>query len=142
MSHGARTPRARNNTMDTKSPPVAPLALAPCSAFWKSPALKHRSKHYPERFGDRVPLRIKMLMNVRPDPWCAAIQGKPGTILRREETYVAWTNSHGAAAGICENGEVLGVKPDEFEVAEWYSPNVADEPRAGSALSPKPQSLE
>lgn len=61
-----------------------------------------------------------MLVNVRPDLWCGAIHGKPGTILRRDQVYAAWTNSHGAVCGICENGELLGVKPDEFEVEEWF----------------------
>lgn len=72
-------------------------------------------------------MRIKMLMNVRPDPWCGAIggigSGGPGTILRYDETYECWANSHGAVAGICANGFKLGVKPDEFEVVEWYMPN-------------------
>ncbi len=100
-------------------------APAPGSAFWESPALKTQSKHYPERFKGRVPMRIRMLMNVRPDPWCGAIgqSGGPGTILRYDETYECWTNSHGAVAGICANGFALGVKPDEFEVVEWYMPN-------------------
>lgn len=99
---------------------VSAFTPTPGSRFWESPALKRRSKHYPERFSDRVPQRIRMLMNVRPDLWCS---GTPGTILRRNEVYVAWTNSHGAVAGICENGEVLGVKPDEFEVVDWYIEN-------------------
>jgi len=86
-----------------------------------SPALTHQSKHYPERFGGRVPLQIKMLMTVRPDPWCSLARvGKPGTILREGQIYTAWTNSHGAVCGWCCNGEKLGVKPDEFEVVSWH----------------------
>ena len=87
-----------------------------------SPALTTQSKHYPARWNGRVPKRIKMLMNVRPDAWCGAIGqgGGPGTILRYGETYDAWTNSHGAVAGYCANGCKLGVKPDEFEIVEWY----------------------
>lgn len=113
------------NTLTLEQPAIPPLPPAPGSAFWESPALKTQSKHYPARFKGRVPMRIKMLMNVRPDPWCGAIgqSGGPGTILRYDETYECWTNSHGAVAGICANGFKLGVKPDEFEVVEWYMPN-------------------
>lgn len=99
-------------------------ALAVGSAFWESPALTLRSRHYPEHFNDRVPLTIRMRVNVRPDAWCSAISGKPGTILRCGEVYPAWTNSHGAVCGICANGERLGVKPDEFEVEEWHTMNL------------------
>lgn len=116
------------NTLPKKDGPAETLALAPGSAFWESPALKHRSKHYPERFDDRVPLTIRMRFNVRPDAWCGAIGGKPGTILRGGEIYPAWTNSHGAVCGICANGERLGVKPDEFDVESFYSPNGSHEP--------------
>lgn len=86
--------------------------------FADSPALKLRSRHYPERFNDRVPRRIKMLMTVRPDAW-GFITTPPGTVAVLGEVYEAWTNSHGAVAAICKNGEVLGVKPNEFEVSEW-----------------------
>jgi len=47
---------------------------------------------------------------------------KDGTILCREKEYEAISNSHGAISGICENGEPLGVKPQEFvfvEAPEW-----------------------
>lgn len=121
MSHAPQHhPSAPSVTHAPANPQCGALALAPGSAFWESPALKHRSKHYPERFNDRVPLTIRMTMNVRPDLWCS---GRPGTILRRDEVYPAWTNSHGAVCGICANGERLGVKPDEFEVESFYSPN-------------------
>jgi uncharacterized repeat protein (TIGR02543 family) len=43
-------------------------------------------------------------------------------------TYDAWTNSNGAVSAVCNNIDGnchLGVKPDEFEVAEWYdTPNI------------------
>lgn len=88
----------------------------------ESPALKFKSNHYPARFNGRVPKRIKMLMDVRPDFLCglAGGGGGPGTILRAGEIYEAWTNSHGAVAGYCANGFKLGVKPDEFEVEAWH----------------------
>ena len=124
MSHAPNNSPAPSvePSSDQQGQPRA-LALAAGSAFWESPALKLRSRHYPEHFEDRVPLTIRMRYNVRPDPWCDAIGGKPGTILRGGEVYPAWTNSHGAVCGICANGERLGVRPDEFEVEEWYAPN-------------------
>lgn len=64
-------------------------------------------------------MRIKMLENVRPD---LAFLAKPGTILRRGVEYEARTNRNGAISGICENGEVLGVRPGDFvflEVPDW-----------------------
>ena len=69
-------------------------------------------------------MRIKMLMDVRPDALCrmAGIGGGPDTILKNGQTYDAVTNSHGAVSGVCANGFILGVKPDEFEVVGWYTP--------------------
>lgn len=32
----------------------------------------------------------------------------------------AWTNSHGAVTVVFADGEKLGVKPNEFEVADWH----------------------
>lgn len=59
-------------------------------------------------------MKIKMLVNVRPD-WPL---GKPGTILRTGMIYEAKRNKNGAVTGLCGNGEWLGVKPDEFEVVK------------------------
>lgn len=42
---------------------------------------------------------------------CIALAGK---------TYEAWTNIHGAVAVVTESGKMLGVKPDEFMVLDWY----------------------
>lgn len=58
-------------------------------------------------------MKIRMLENVRPD---LVFLAKPGTILRCGKVYEATENKYGAVSGICENGEVLGVKPDEFEL--------------------------
>lgn len=90
------------------------------SPFWKSPALMHRSKHWPERYGARIPMRIKMSITVRPDPWCVVVDPKyRGMVLANEGEYFCTVNSHGAVCGICDDGRQLGVKPDEFEVIEW-----------------------
>lgn len=98
----------------------------PESLFWKQIALHTRSKHWPERFGNRIPLRIKMNMTVRPDFAFILPPEKRGMILIQNEIYIATANSHGAVCGICECGHELGVKPDEFEVEEWYSPEGAE----------------
>lgn len=59
-------------------------------------------------------MKIKMLKTVRPDMFL----GKPGTILRAGIVYEAKQNKNGAVTGLCDNGEWLGVKPDEFEEVE------------------------
>jgi hypothetical protein len=63
--------------------------------------------------GDEI--RIKMLCNVRSD---LPFGVKPGTILRAGEEYDGASNRNGAICGICENGEIIGVKPGEFEFLE------------------------
>lgn len=60
-------------------------------------------------------MRIKMLETVVPDMWWLA---KPETILSAGVEYEARSNPHGAISAICENGELLGVKPGEFEIVE------------------------
>ncbi len=60
-----------------------------------------------------------MLHNVRQDLLFLA---KPGTILQYGMEYEAQSNRLGAISGICENGEVLGVKPGDFvflEAPDW-----------------------
>jgi hypothetical protein len=47
---------------------------------------------------------------------------KPGTVLRAGDEVVAETNPNGAISGLCENGEWLGLYPEEFEfisAPEW-----------------------
>lgn len=57
-------------------------------------------------------MRIKMVQDVRSDlPFLST----PGTILRFGKIYDASANKHGAVCGKCENGEMLGVRPGEFE---------------------------
>jgi hypothetical protein len=88
------------------------------SAFWKSPALTHRSYRYPARFEDRVPMFVKPRFNVRPD--FPGIIGAPAdSMARKDQSYPAWTNSLGAVAAVLESGWLLGLKPDEFEVTGW-----------------------
>ena len=80
-----------------------------------SPALEHRSLLYPKRFRGRVPKRIRILTEVRSDmPIMAAVMAM------QDEEYDAWTNAHGAVSAILSDGTLLGVKPREFEVIEWF----------------------
>ena len=113
--------------MDPSQPPAADRAALPpvLSPFWKSPALTHRSPHYPSRYADRVPMLIKMLRTVDPD-YAWIIKTPEGTEAKYNHTYPAWTNMHGAVAACLPNGQQLGVKPEapgqaaEFEVTHWF----------------------
>ena len=63
-------------------------------------------------------MKIRMLETVRPE-FVFLLAGIPqDTILVYGEVYEAVQNKHGAVCGICRNGQRLGVKPGEFEVAE------------------------
>ena len=62
-------------------------------------------------------LKIKMLITVTPD-FPIVLFAKAGTILERGVVYEAKANKYGAVSGICENGEALCVKPNEFEFVE------------------------
>ena len=87
-----------------------------------SPALSFQSKIYPARFRGRVPKKIKMAVTVYPDQVCGISLAKPGTMLELDQTYDCRVNVNGAVSGLCANGELLGVKPDEFDVVEWRDP--------------------
>ena len=43
---------------------------------------------------------------------------KPGSILAVGHEYEAVANQYGAVSGLCDNGELLGVKPEEFECVD------------------------
>lgn len=80
----------------------------------ESPACYFKSDSYP--YGDRQPYKVRMLVTVKSDlPYMTlaetAVQG---------EVYEVYTNSHGALSVYLPCGEKLGVKPDEFEIEEWY----------------------
>lgn len=64
---------------------------------------------------------IRMNFVVKPD-WMALLGDSKytGCILYGDQLYHTTVNSHGAVCGICDNGQALGVKPDEFEVVEWF----------------------
>lgn len=90
----------------------------------ESPALKERSTMkgelaYPASWGDKVPLRVRMKETVTPD-LVTLVEPAEGTVCVQGNEYYVWVNSYGAVCAILENGEHLGIKPDEFEVTEWH----------------------
>lgn len=98
----------------------------PQKAF-ESPALQWQSDKkgsfaYPARFNGRVPLKVRLLLTVMPDiPIIIVPDG--GTLCIEGNEYYVWVNSYGAVSAILPNGEMLGLKPDEFEVTEWHKIN-------------------
>jgi len=83
----------------------------------KSPALTKQSEHYPERFKGKVPYKVRMLKTVTSDlPFIV----KPILWAYEGETYDVWVNSHGAVSAFLPE-DLLGLKPDEFEVIEWHT---------------------
>ena len=82
----------------------------------KSPALTSQSKHYPERFKGKVPYKVKMLKTVTSD--LPAIV-KPILWAYKNEIYEVWVNTHGAVSAFLTE-DILGLKPDEFEIVEWH----------------------
>ncbi len=60
-------------------------------------------------------ISIRMLKTVVPD-FPFAVNAR--TRLLANTLYGATSNSLGAVCGICDNGELLGVKPGEFEFVE------------------------
>lgn len=86
------------------------------------PALRvrHIAKGYP--FGDKVPKTVRLTKFTMTDflPGIGFISAEP-LVAHRGSILPAWTNSYGAVAAVYPNGKTLGLKPDEFEVVEWYS---------------------
>lgn len=85
------------------------------------PALHNRAAGYP--FGERVPRTVRMVKTVTADPMPVIgftyITGAVPTAVI-SQTFRAWTNSHGAVAAVMPDGQRLGLKPGDFEVASWH----------------------
>lgn len=84
--------------------------------FIDCPALHELKEGCPIRFARRVPKKIIMLETVRADfPFCGkTLKARIGGI------YYCWTNSYGAVSAVLDDGQRLGVKPDEFQVEAWH----------------------
>jgi hypothetical protein len=62
-------------------------------------------------------IRIRMRKTVR-----AVFIFSSNIFLETGKEYPATTNKYGAISGVCDNGELLGVRPGEFEfisAPEW-----------------------
>ena len=85
------------------------------------PALHSRATGYP--FGERVPRTVRMVKTVTADPMpvigYAYIKGDVPTAVI-SQTFRVWTNSHGAVSAVMPDGQRLGLRPGEFEVATWH----------------------
>lgn len=90
----------------------------------QSPALKMRSNEpepfsYPNKWNDRVPLKVKMKETVTSDMVMFFPHDSEMIAIGGNE-YYCWVNSYGALSAILPHGERLGLKPDEFEVIEFH----------------------
>ena len=90
----------------------------------QSPALKEQHKSddrsaYPANYRGRVPLKVKMAKDVRPDTPVFLTSGR-NIIAKMDCEYFVWVNKHGAVAAILEDGEKLGLLPQEFDVVAWH----------------------
>lgn len=79
-----------------------------------SPALKHRSPHWPWPVALGVPRLVRALRDVRSE-----LPFPPFLVVKTGRTYEVWVNSHGALSALLPDGE-LGLKPGEFQVVEWH----------------------
>lgn len=94
-----------------------------------SEALRSQSTDYPAEYKGRVPLKVKMLKDARPD----AHSGVPTTFAKAGEVLPAWVNLNGAVWVLCGDGEWLGLVTGEYEVAEWHptAPSAPHSPCSG-----------
>lgn len=84
--------------------------------FGPAQYVRETKKGYP--FGNRYPVRIRMLKTARTDTLLSLAQGRQ-LVAKAGEEYPAWTNSFGAVSAVFLDGEKLGLYPSEFEVVEW-----------------------
>lgn len=94
------------------------MSVIDCPAL----TVRHHKKGYP--FGERVPAKIRMVRTAVSDfAWMDRDAVPPAII---STIYDTWVNSYGAVAAVYPDGRKLGVKPDEFEVVEWFYPEQAN----------------
>lgn len=83
------------------------------------PALHHRAIDAGYPFGNRVPKTIRMRQTVTSD-LAFLLPNDHDQVAVVQAKYPAWTNSYGAVCAVFPDGRKLGVKPNEFEVVEWF----------------------
>lgn len=107
----------RDDLRDMYAKAYASVTGGMVSMIDHGPAVVRRctEKGYP--FGDRYPIRVKVLRAVTSDfPW---LKGSETMFADSGKEYPAWTNSYGAVSAILNDGRKLGLYPSEFEVTEW-----------------------
>lgn len=92
----------------------------------QSPALKEQHKSddraaYPANYRGRVPLKVKMAKDVRPDMPMFLPGHNVDVIAKADCEYYVWVNKHGAVTAILEDGSKLGLLPQEFDVIVWHT---------------------
>lgn len=105
-----------------------------------SPALNYQHKgkpreSYPANYFGKVPLKVKMATEVKPDPIFLlgeALGIEPDRICLKEGEYFVWVNSYGAVSSILPNGNTLGLLPSEFVVTEWHETELKNQMQSNS----------
>jgi hypothetical protein len=95
----------------------------PLEIAMTSPALEWQSDRpgraaYPANFRGRVPLKVKVAKDVRPD---MPMPSNAAVICKMDTEYYVWVNSYGAVSAIMDDGSQLGLLPQEFDVTEWHT---------------------
>lgn len=86
-------------------------------------AMIQQSEIYPKRYNGKVPKKVKMLETVTTDLPLAFLMSEPNETLPMAvggNEYYVNVNCNGAVSAIFEDGQMLGLKPAEFEVIEFH----------------------
>jgi hypothetical protein len=73
-----------------------------------SPARTYQSETYPKIFDGKVPLKIKVLENAKPNKWVEV-----------QKEYYAYSDSYGTVSAVLDNLDVAVLRLKDFEVLEW-----------------------
>lgn len=82
-----------------------------------------QSDGYPKRYNRKVPKKVKMLQTVTTDLPLFILEMKEGETVPMAiggNEYYVNVNCHGAVSAIFDDGQMLGLKPAEFEVIEFH----------------------
>lgn len=90
------------------------------SQHLRNHAIQYQSEHYPPAWDGMVPKSVRMLKDVHSDIPLILPGGTFSCDAGR--VYQVIANSHGAVSAWVgpENDDFLGLKPDEFEIVEWW----------------------
>jgi hypothetical protein len=83
---------------------------------FRSMALYGKLPSYPEAFLRRVPYRVRLLTGVTGE----VPDGDPIVTLQAGTEPEVMVNPNGAVTAITPGGDLLGLKPGEFEVLAWH----------------------